>query len=199
MDTENLKVAVADDDSTERYEVGEMLKVLGHQVIAEARNGQQLAQEVARTKPDLVVADMEMPGADSLNGSPELANADPIPVVLTTRRHSPHKLQQWLSRKNVLGYLVKPFAAAALDGTIRFAIGLFRRLLGLEQRLAVLQRSKEDRQIIEDAKSILMKRLGITEAEAHRRLQKMASAANKKLVALCRTLIDDSEGHEAHT
>lgn len=197
MDAENLRVTVADDNSAERLEIREMLKELGHDVIAEARNAQQLAQEVARQKPDLVVADMEMPGVDNFTSAPQLTHQEPTPVVLTTREHSPQKVHQGLARKNVLGYLVKPFAAAALDGAIRFAVGLFQRVFGLEQRLAVLQRSKEDRLIVENAKSILMKRLGISEAEAHRRLQKMASAANRKLVDLCRSLLDDPEGRLA--
>ena len=40
----------------------------------------------------------------------------------------------------------------------------------------------EDRKIIERAKGVLMKELGLSEAEAFRRLQKTASAKNLKLI-----------------
>lgn len=45
-----------------------------------------------------------------------------------------------------------------------------------------MRQALEDHKVIERAKGVLMKELGLTEAEAFRRLQKAASAKNMKLI-----------------
>ncbi len=54
-------------------------------------------------------------------------------------------------------------------------------------------KSLEDRKIIERAKGILMKRSALGEDEAFRRLQKLASEKNLKLVELARMLTTADE------
>jgi response regulator NasT len=49
-----------------------------------------------------------------------------------------------------------------------------------------MRQALEDRKIIEWAKGALMKELGLSEAEAFRRLPKTASAKNLKLIELAR-------------
>jgi response regulator NasT len=51
----------------------------------------------------------------------------------------------------------------------------------------------EDRKIIERAKGILMKRAGLSEPDAFRRLQKLASSKSQKLVELAKTIVTAEE------
>ena len=51
---------------------------------------------------------------------------------------------------------------------------------------ADLRQALEDRKVIERAKGVLMKELGLGEAEAFRRLQKTAASKNLKLIELAR-------------
>ena len=47
----------------------------------------------------------------------------------------------------------------------------------------------EDRKVIERAKGVLMKELGLGESEAFRRLQKTATSKNLKLIELARMVL----------
>ena len=191
METQNphLRVALADNDAKERVAVRNMLQSLGHHVVAEASNGAQLVETVAETKPDLVVTDMQMPFLNGLQAADAIAEREPTPVVVISASHAPNNVAQALQRSNVLGYLVKPIASGMLDGAIRLAYGLFGRFRGLELKLSSLQQTLEDRKTIEKAKGVLMKYFAIDEPEAHRRLQKMASAKNHKLIDLAKTIL----------
>jgi two-component system, response regulator PdtaR len=191
METQSphLRVALADDDAKDRIAVKNMLESLGHDVVAEACNGEQLIETVAKNKPDLIVTDLHMPGLDGLEAADVIAEREPTPVVVISASHAPQNVEQALRRKNVLGYLVKPFASGMLDGAIRQAYGLFRRFRGLEDKLSSLQQTLEDRKTIEKAKGVLMKYFGVDEPEAHRRLQKMASSKNHKLIDLARSIL----------
>ncbi len=52
----------------------------------------------------------------------------------------------------------------------------------LREEISALKQTLEDRKIIEQAKGILMKRSGLTEKEAHSRLQKRSIDNGKKMV-----------------
>lgn len=47
-----------------------------------------------------------------------------------------------------------------------------------------------DHKLIERAKGILMKRTGLDEPDAFRRLQKLSSGCNQKMVEIARTIVD---------
>ena len=193
MNDHALRVAVADDDVTERDAVKGMLEDLGHEVVAEAGTAEQLITKVAEQKPDLVVADLQMPGQEQLQAAEEGTNNQPTPVVMMTSSHAPEQVQKALEPANVVGYLAKPFGSATLDGVLRFAVGLFKRFRGLEARLGAAQRSQAERQVIDRAKTLLMKRMNLGEADAHRKLQKLASGSNKKLIDLAREVVEVAE------
>ena len=55
--------------------------------------------------------------------------------------------------------------------------------------MADLREALEARKVIERAKGILMKRLGISEAEAFRRMQVQSQKENKKLVEIARAIV----------
>jgi AmiR/NasT family two-component response regulator len=54
-------------------------------------------------------------------------------------------------------------------------------------------RRNEDRKVIEKAKGILMKKARLDEQDAFRRLQKLASERNTKLVEIARTIVTAEE------
>jgi len=104
--------------------------------------------------------------------------------------HSPATSQRVLAHASVLGYLVKPFAAGMLDGILRFIIGLLGRFSALQWQVNSLQKTLEDRKLVERAKGVLMKSLNLREPEAHRKLQKLASSRNLKLPELAESILN---------
>ena len=60
-------------------------------------------------------------------------------------------------------------------------------------RLSMPRRSEEEKQIIGEAKALLMERHGMTEAEAHRYIQKRSMDAGAKMVQTAKLILGDSE------
>ena len=56
-----IKVLLVDDARASRMIVGKIVKKLGHEIIAEAENGELGFEAYKEFKPDLVLSDVEMP------------------------------------------------------------------------------------------------------------------------------------------
>jgi response regulator NasT len=59
-----------------------------------------------------------------------------------------------------------------------------------------LRQSLEDRKVVERAKGLIMKRAGLDEAEAFRRLQKLAREKNLKLAEIAKIVITAEEAYQ---
>jgi CheY-like chemotaxis protein len=65
----SLKIAIADDELDMRDYFQQILPLLGHQVIAVARDGRELVDLCAATRPDLVITDIKMPDMDGIEAA----------------------------------------------------------------------------------------------------------------------------------
>jgi response regulator NasT len=95
-----------------------------------------------------------------------------------------------------LAYLVKPIKQADLEPAIALAMWRSEQFRALRQEAADARQALEDRKLIERAKGLLMKKTSLDEAEAFRRLQKLASDQNRKLVEIARMLLTAEEAFQ---
>lgn len=190
--TPHLRIAVADDEPEMRAWFEDTLSVLGHQVVAAVETGRQLVDACREHRPDLVIADIKMPDMDGIQAATELRQNHPLPVVLVSAYHDPELIERALS-DHVLAYLVKPIKQADLETAVAIAMRRFKEFSALQQQADDLRQALEDRKAVERAKGILMKRSGLAEEEAFRRLQKLSSDKNTKMVEIARMIVTADE------
>jgi response regulator NasT len=94
---------------------------------------------------------------------------------------------------HILAYLIKPIKQADLEPAISIAMRRFEQFQDLRKETADLRQALEDRKVIERAKGILMKKAGLDEQGAFRRLQKLASDRNRKLVEIAHMIVTADE------
>ena len=94
---------------------------------------------------------------------------------------------------HILAYLVKPIKQADLGPAIAIAMRRFEQFQAIQREAASLRQSLADRKLIEQAKGIIMQRTGLPESDAFRRLQRMASDRNEKLVVVARSILTAAE------
>jgi response regulator NasT len=99
----------------------------------------------------------------------------------------------------VLAYLVKPVKEQALAPAIAIAVERFREIQSLRKEAADWKQALEDRKLIERAKGIIMKRTGLDEPEAFRRLQTLASSKSRKLVEIATAIATAEEVYAIQT
>jgi response regulator NasT len=183
-----LRIAVADDEPDMREYFQKILPRLGHEVVCAVENGRELVEQCRQLRPDLVISDIKMPDMDGIDAAEELARERPLPVILVSAYHDPELIAR-AEGDHVLGYLVKPIKQADLEPVIALTMRRFEQIQILQQEAADLRQALEDRKVIERAKGILMKKTGLDEQAAFRRLQKLASERNLKLIAVAHSIV----------
>ena len=165
-----LRIAVADDEQDVRDYYQRVLPRLGHQLVAVARTGRSWSSRAGRPCPDLVITDIKMPDMDGIEAAEEISREEPIPVILVSAYHRPQLFER-ARGDHILAYLVKPTKQADLEAAIAIAMQRFEQFQALRRTPPTGRQALEDRKVIERAKGLLMKRAGLDEEEAFRRLR----------------------------
>ena len=187
-----LRIAVADDEPDMQEYFEKILPRLGHEVVSVAENGKQLVEHCRKLHPDLVITDIKMPEMDGIEAAEAIFHDRAVPVILVSAHHDTQLIDRAESN-HILAYLVKPIKQVDLEPAISIAVRRFRQFQAVHEEAASLRQALEDRKIIERAKGILMKRAGLDESEAFRRLQKLASERNIKLIEIAESVVTAEE------
>jgi response regulator NasT len=194
-----LRIAIADDDRDVREFLQRFLPLLGHQVSSAATTGRELVEHCRRDPPDLIIADVKMPDMTGLEAVEAIARLAAVPVILVTG----HAVPAWLEKAKDLGvmaYLVKPVTEHDLAPAIALARRHFDEMQALRRESAELKQALEERKLIERAKGAVTRRCALNEAEAYRRMRKMASNANRKMADVARDILSAEEAfHRVET
>jgi response regulator NasT len=188
----NLRIAVADDEADMRDYFQKILPMLGHSVVSAARTGKELVEHALKNQPDLVITDVKMPDMDGIDAAGEIYRNQPVPVILVSAYHDSDLIAR-AEADHIMAYLVKPIKQADLEPAIVLAMRRFAQFEDLRKEAADLRQALADRKIIERAKGVLMKRTGLDEQDAFRRLQKLASEKNRKLVDIASMIVTADE------
>jgi response regulator NasT len=184
----DLHIAVADEEPDMRLFFRELLPSLGHKVVAIAASGRELVEQCRLTHPDLVITDIKMPDMDGIAAVAAVNQERQVPVILITGYHDVD-LQAAAAAGYIMAYLTKPVKPVDLQAAIALAVLRFEHFRQVSQEAASLRQALEDRKVIEQAKGIVMKRLRLDEAESFRRLKRLGSDSNRKLVEIAQEVI----------
>ena len=187
-----LRIVVADDEPRMQEYFQKILPMLGHEVVGVACTGRELVEHCLKAKPDLVITDVKMPDMDGIDAAGEIYRNSPVPVILISAHHDEELIAR-AEADHVMAYLVKPVKQAHLEPAIAIAIRRFGEFEDLRKDTADLRQALADRKIIEQAKGILMRTANLDEPAAFRRLQKLASEKNRKLIEIAHMIITAKE------
>jgi len=168
-----LRVVVAEDEALIRMDLAEMLAEAGHVVVGQASDGEQAVALARETRPDVVVMDVKMPEMDGISAAEVLGKEGIAPVVMLTA-FSDRELVERARDAGVMSYVVKPFAAHDVMPALAIARARWQERKTLETEVTDLGERFETRKRLDRAKGLLMKQLGLGEAEAFRWIQKAA-------------------------
>ena len=125
FDPSQARVMIVGDDQSLASIVASGLKAMGVKAIATEQDGQRAlyAIKAGKPKPDLVIADWDMPKLDGVGLVKALrAAGDRTRVLLVTPGSNPASVVL-AKRAGVDGCLARPFSAAQLAGAVRAATG----------------------------------------------------------------------------
>ncbi len=165
------RALVVEDEALIRLDIVETLTDAGIEVVGEAADGETAVAKAKELEPDVVVMDVKMPGMDGITAAEHiLANRTCAVVMLTA--FSQRELVERARDSGAMAYVVKPFTPADLIPAIEIAVSRFHEIVSLESEVASLTEQFETRKQVDRAKGLLMSRMGLTEPEAFRWIQK---------------------------
>ena len=187
------RVVVAEDETLIRLDIVETLKEAGYDVVGEAPDGETAVRLVGELEPDVVVMDVKMPGMDGLTAAEKIMEDRTCAVVMLTA-FSQTELVERARDAGAMAYVVKPFTTADLLPALEIAISRFQEISSLESEIADLNERFETRKRVDRAKGLLMTKMGLTEPEAFRWIQKTSMDRRLTMREVADAVIDQVGG-----
>ena len=199
-----IKIAIIDDNASERTVLKGLVEDSGFAVVAEGINGQE-AVDICRLKsPDLVIMDVKMPVKDGVKGgikggieaAAEISRLCPTPVVLLTASDDEDTINRAVEA-GVMGYLIKPVRQEDITPAIKLAMSRFLEFEILKRENRDLKNSLQARKAIEKAKGLLMEKEGLSEAAAFARIRKISMDRRQSMTDIAEIIITALEDKKA--
>lgn len=183
------RVVVAEDESLIRLDIVEILRDNGFDVVGEAGDGETAVQLATELRPDLVVMDVKMPVLDGISAAEKLSKNHIAPVVLLTA-FSQKELVERASDAGALAYVVKPFTPNDLLPAIEIALARYEQIITLEAEVGDMLERFETRKLVDRAKGLLNEKMGLSEPEAFRWIQKASMDRRLTMQDVAKAIID---------
>ena len=174
------RVMLVEDERIVALNLQQRLVKLGYEIAAVAPSGERALQEIARSRPDVVLMDINIEGEiDGIETAARIPPDHQAPVIYLTAYSEKATLERAAATRPY-GYLLKPFSERELHATIQMVLERRRADLILqdsEQRLASL---------VERRTAELGERTKALQAETQHRLAAEAAVRQQELEAQLR-------------
>jgi len=185
-------VLVVHRSASQRTSLPDQFARLGFTVVGEADNVQQALDLYLQHQPQVLVVDTQVEGEDAFDLAAKLTAIRRCVVIVVSAQSDAATVER-AAGGGVFAYLVAPVTDESLAAALTVSLHRFAdqdRLLKENQQL---NQTLENRKLIERAKGIYMKHLGLGEPEAHRKLQQESQKRRMALVDLARKIIESEE------
>ena len=164
----------------------------GYNIVAVLPADTFLTERLAQLQPDMIIVDAESEARDSLEHVVVATRDARRPIVLFTNDNDTTHVKDAVAA-GVSAYVVAGLAPERIRPILDVAMARFEHEQGLRRELADARGQLQDRKVIDQAKSLLMERQNLTEAEAYARLRKAAMDKSLKLVEVAQRMLDAAE------
>jgi two-component system, response regulator PdtaR len=188
-----LRILIAEDETIIRLDLRDVLERAGHEVCAEARDGEEAVALAHDEQPELAILDVKMPRLDGIEAARRILAERPIPIVMLTA-YGQDELVARAVEAGVFGYLVKPFRETDLLPAIQTARARHAELEAMRDEAESLTEALATRKVVERAKGILMEREGLSENDAFVRLRRASQSSGRPLRVVAEAVIATFDG-----
>ena len=168
--------------------IADLLQAVQCDVVACLSPDEDLLQQVARHRPDVVIIDIDLPSRDTLESLRIVQAANPRPMVMFSQDDNGDTIRRAV-QAGVSAYVVDGLQANRVRPILDAAIATFDEYRRLQGELERTRSELADRKKIERAKGIVMTQRGIDEPAAYRMMRKAAMDQNRRLVEIADSII----------
>lgn len=192
----SCKILIADDEHLVATGIAAHVRELSHKVVGIAADGEAAIALAREQSPNLALLDIRMPKASGVEVAMMLYQEMGIPsVIISAYSDEEHvsRIQGYGAESGVYGYLLKPVSRDEL----RVTIGVAMQRASVDNfhstRIGQLEQNLANRRVVEQAKWILVEKKGLTEPQAHEKMQKVARDRRRPLVEIAQAVIQSGD------
>ncbi len=182
------KVMVIDDHEPSRRELIENLYLCGYEIAAQGSSGRAAAALARASAAEVIVMAVGLADLDGIEAAREIMQSSPLPIVLITS-HADASTVARASHAGVMSCLVKPLRATELAPAIELAVSRFRDFTALQEEIAALKLTLEERKLIERAKGLLMEQRHLSEERAYSLMKKASMNMRKPMADVAQAIL----------
>ena len=187
-----MRVMLVDDNSPRRAVLEDALAAAGNTVVARLSAAADLLHEIRQHHPDIILIDVDAPGRDTLESLSRVHRDQPKPIVMFSCAGDPDSIRKAV-RAGVSAYVVDGVSGPRLKSIIDVAIARFDEFHSMRRELDDTRARLADRQDVERAKGLLMKRRRLSEEDAYALVRKVAMDRNVRLGEAARIVLAAAE------
>ena len=188
MKTPRWRILIIDDHAQSRTAVAEAVASQGGVVVGNGSRVEDAVRLVDKHRPDVLLLAVGLPDGDGVEAARRVMATLPCAIVFLTSHADPEVAGRAVDA-GVLGFVVKPLRSAELGPALDVAVTRFSELEAVRKENEALRQKLESRKLVDRAKSLLMTRLGLSEPEAFRRIQKTAMDTRKSMADVAQALL----------
>lgn len=184
----DLSILIVDENKPRAAIIEAGLREAGHNLVTVLHSVKEAARRIVETAPDVVVIDLENPGRDQLEHVFSLSRSLKKPIAMFVDRSDASEIEAAVEA-GVSAYVVDGLRKERVKPILDMAISRFNAFARLTRELEEARSALEERRLIDQAKAILMRSRGLSEADAYALLRRSAMNQNRKMVDIAQSLI----------
>ena len=188
MPNSDLSILIIDENRIRASIIENGLREAGHARVAVIHDVNEVARTIEATAPDVIVIDLENPKRDTLEHFFSLSRAIQRPIAMFVDRSDGAMIEKAVEA-GVSAYVVDGLKKERVKPILDMAISRFNAFARLRRELEQARSELEDRKTIEQAKGILMKTRGLSEADAYALLRSTAMNKNRRMIDIAQSLV----------
>jgi response regulator NasT len=184
----DLSILIIDENRLRAQIIEDGLREAGHAQVRVLDTNHEAARRIAEISPDVVVIDLQNPNRDRLEHYFSLSRALKKPIAMFVDRSDSAEIEAAVEA-GVSAYVVDGLRKERVKPILDMAISRFNAFARLTRELEEARGALEDRKLIDQAKAILIKSRGLSEADAYALLRKTAMNQNRKIADIALSLV----------
>lgn len=183
-----MRIAIIDTSTTRAAIISDGLREAGLTDLVIIDHATGLAAQIERAAPEVVLINLENPSRDMLEDFFAMSRALARPIAMFVDQSDAESTSAAVDA-GVSAYVVDGLAKQRIKPVLDLAIRRFQAFSRLQAELAEARTALADRQAIDRAKAILMKRKGLDEPAAYALLRNHAMRSNRRIAEVAEAIV----------
>lgn len=183
-----MRIAVIDENPVRAAIIEDGLAEVGERDVFVISERTGMARAIETIAPDVVLIDLGNPSRDILEEYFAVSRAVSRPIAMFVERSDDETIAAAIDA-GVSAYIVDGLSQRRIKPILDLAVRRFQAFSRLQAELKEARDALSERNVIDKAKKILIKKRGLSEPDAHKLLRDHAMNSNRRMAEVAEAIV----------